>query len=263
MLSHGVKRLSLPKIGCGLDKLEWCIEGGKLDVRTILLDVFRETGVVLTVYELGCPQKPMASAGREVSERNAQMRKYADRRPRSQAQGLAADAHRSMQHAEQDRAGTGLASRRAEQKARRQESREELLRCIEPGPASSWDGDDVQLQTPSDATEFLQQCEQCAAFAATGRLDFTTNQWFCGACWDSYEAENGGTSGANSAKAAISAGQDEPDDVWAEKRAAALQTLGGRSMRRQVNQRIWLSIAFLGFVDSRAFVTSLGQLCRT
>jgi hypothetical protein len=237
MLSHGVKRLSLPKIGCGLDKLEWCLKGGKMDVRTILLDVFRETGVVLTVYELARPQKPITRVGRAVSERDAQLQSIGGHGSSLQAQGLAAESHQSMQHAQKGRAGTGRASRRAEHKARRQESQEELLRCREPGPASSWDGDDVQSQTPSDANEFLQQCEECAAFATSGRLDTTANQWFCGACWDSYEAEAAGTSGASSAKAAIPAGQDERVHLLAEKRAAALQQL---SSRRQVNQRIRL-----------------------
>ena len=45
-VSNGVKELCLPKIGCGLDKLKWP------DVREVLLDAFKDTGVQLSIYSL-------------------------------------------------------------------------------------------------------------------------------------------------------------------------------------------------------------------
>mgnify|MGYP001545452913 CR=1 FL=1 len=41
---HGVKALAMPRIGCGLDGLQWP------DVRNMLKDVFTKTGVQITVY---------------------------------------------------------------------------------------------------------------------------------------------------------------------------------------------------------------------
>ncbi|KAM9344150.1 ADP-ribose glycohydrolase OARD1 [Pholidichthys leucotaenia] len=48
-LTDGVTRISMPRIGCGLDRLEWA------KVSKILEDVFKNTDVAITVYSL--PQK--------------------------------------------------------------------------------------------------------------------------------------------------------------------------------------------------------------
>ena len=229
MLSHGVKRLSLPKIGCGLDKLEWVVAGVQPDVRSILLDVFEGTDVTLTVYELGSIRDPPSRRGRQVSERDSQMQIYDAHRARLQSQGLAAEAHRSLQQSRkgQGRTAAGRASRRAEQKMRRQESQYELLPSPEP-VAAFWDERDVESQAPSDATKSLKQCKQCEEFATNGRLDTTVDQWFCDACWESYEAEDVGASEANSAKTGqvVSTKEDERANRLSAKRAAALRKLG-------------------------------------
>ncbi|XP_032805067.1 ADP-ribose glycohydrolase OARD1 [Petromyzon marinus] len=44
--SHGVTAVSLPRIGCGLDKLQWD------RVKWIMEKVFRDSGIKLTVYYL-------------------------------------------------------------------------------------------------------------------------------------------------------------------------------------------------------------------
>lgn len=46
MLSNNVTRLSMPKIGCGLDRLEWN------EVKDIIKQVFAETNITITVYLL-------------------------------------------------------------------------------------------------------------------------------------------------------------------------------------------------------------------
>jgi hypothetical protein len=46
---HGVQRLAMPKIGCGLDRLSW---EGATGVRELLLDVFEGTGLDITVCVL-------------------------------------------------------------------------------------------------------------------------------------------------------------------------------------------------------------------
>ena len=43
---HGVTKLSMPRIGCGLDGLQWN------KVVEIIKDVFKETNVKITVYTL-------------------------------------------------------------------------------------------------------------------------------------------------------------------------------------------------------------------
>lgn len=45
-LQNGVTSLSMPRIGCGLDKLEWDV------VKKLLLDTFNGTGIVINVYTL-------------------------------------------------------------------------------------------------------------------------------------------------------------------------------------------------------------------
>ncbi|TSM04876.1 O-acetyl-ADP-ribose deacetylase 1 [Bagarius yarrelli] len=45
-LENGVTRLSIPRIGCGLDRLSW------EKVSAILEKVFHNTGIVITVYSL-------------------------------------------------------------------------------------------------------------------------------------------------------------------------------------------------------------------
>uniref|UniRef100_A0A3B3YC28 Macro domain-containing protein n=1 Tax=Poecilia mexicana TaxID=48701 RepID=A0A3B3YC28_9TELE len=45
-LENNVKRISLPRIGCGLDQLEWS------KVSQILQDVFKQTDIALTVYSI-------------------------------------------------------------------------------------------------------------------------------------------------------------------------------------------------------------------
>ena len=45
-LEHGVKCIAMPKIGCGLDKLDWRIVG------PMITDVFEDTGVEIKIYSL-------------------------------------------------------------------------------------------------------------------------------------------------------------------------------------------------------------------
>lgn len=45
-LEMGLAKISMPKIGCGLDKLEW------QDVREIIKDVFKATDIEISVYYL-------------------------------------------------------------------------------------------------------------------------------------------------------------------------------------------------------------------
>ena len=46
VVSRGVSRISLPRIGCGLDCLDWSV------VKQMLYDVFYECPLVLTVYNI-------------------------------------------------------------------------------------------------------------------------------------------------------------------------------------------------------------------
>uniref|UniRef100_A0A3P8TJM5 O-acyl-ADP-ribose deacylase 1 n=1 Tax=Amphiprion percula TaxID=161767 RepID=A0A3P8TJM5_AMPPE len=48
-VKNGVRRISMPRIGCGLDRLEWA------KVSVILEQVFKHTNISITVYSL--PQK--------------------------------------------------------------------------------------------------------------------------------------------------------------------------------------------------------------
>ncbi|XP_067913154.1 ADP-ribose glycohydrolase OARD1-like isoform X2 [Heterodontus francisci] len=50
-LSNGVTHISMPRIGCGLDKLKWD------KVATIIEDVFKNTDITITVYSLETPVK--------------------------------------------------------------------------------------------------------------------------------------------------------------------------------------------------------------
>lgn len=45
-VTNNVKSLSMPRIGCGLDKLQWP------QVEEVLNKVFRDTGIVITVYSI-------------------------------------------------------------------------------------------------------------------------------------------------------------------------------------------------------------------
>ena len=46
MVNHNLNELSIPRIGCGLDKLSWEI------VKSHILDVFRNTDIEITVYSV-------------------------------------------------------------------------------------------------------------------------------------------------------------------------------------------------------------------
>ena len=43
---HSQKYLALPKIGCGLDKLQWSM------VKSIIFEIFHETNIHVTVYHM-------------------------------------------------------------------------------------------------------------------------------------------------------------------------------------------------------------------
>jgi len=45
-VSHGVTNLSMPRIGCGLDGLQWS------KVKNIIDEVFKDTDIYVTVYTL-------------------------------------------------------------------------------------------------------------------------------------------------------------------------------------------------------------------
>ncbi|XP_060701159.1 ADP-ribose glycohydrolase OARD1-like [Hemiscyllium ocellatum] len=50
-LKHGVSRISMPRIGCGLDQLKW------ERVSKIIQEVFKDTDIIITVYSLEAPAK--------------------------------------------------------------------------------------------------------------------------------------------------------------------------------------------------------------
>ncbi|XP_054902165.1 ADP-ribose glycohydrolase OARD1 [Poeciliopsis prolifica] len=56
-LQNGVNRISIPRIGCGLDRLEWS------KVSRILEQVFKETDISITVYSL--PRKAETTVMKE------------------------------------------------------------------------------------------------------------------------------------------------------------------------------------------------------
>uniref|UniRef100_A0A3P9NC58 O-acyl-ADP-ribose deacylase 1 n=1 Tax=Poecilia reticulata TaxID=8081 RepID=A0A3P9NC58_POERE len=56
-LQNGVKRISIPRIGCGLDRLQWS------KVSQILEQVFKETDITITVYSL--PKKAETTVMKE------------------------------------------------------------------------------------------------------------------------------------------------------------------------------------------------------
>ena len=45
-VSNGVKKLAIPRLGCGLDKLNWSA------VSKLIEDIFSESGIEITVYYL-------------------------------------------------------------------------------------------------------------------------------------------------------------------------------------------------------------------
>ncbi|XP_038676260.1 ADP-ribose glycohydrolase OARD1-like isoform X2 [Scyliorhinus canicula] len=50
-LNNGVTRISMPRIGCGLDKLNWSIVSARIQ------EVFKGTNIEITVYSLETPTK--------------------------------------------------------------------------------------------------------------------------------------------------------------------------------------------------------------
>ena len=46
VVSRGVSRISIPRLGCGLDQLEWSV------VKQILFEVFVDCNLVITVYNI-------------------------------------------------------------------------------------------------------------------------------------------------------------------------------------------------------------------
>lgn len=50
-LDCGVSAISMPRIGCGLDGLKWSA------VRAVILDVFKDTALKVTVYNYVSPPK--------------------------------------------------------------------------------------------------------------------------------------------------------------------------------------------------------------
>ena len=46
VVSRGVSRISIPRLGCGLDRLEWSV------VKQILFEVFIDCNLVITVYNI-------------------------------------------------------------------------------------------------------------------------------------------------------------------------------------------------------------------
>ncbi|XP_041051434.1 ADP-ribose glycohydrolase OARD1-like isoform X1 [Carcharodon carcharias] len=55
-LNNGVRRISMPRIGCGLDKLNW----DKVAAR--IQEVFKNTDIQITVYSLETPAKVTSNA---------------------------------------------------------------------------------------------------------------------------------------------------------------------------------------------------------
>jgi O-acetyl-ADP-ribose deacetylase (regulator of RNase III) len=45
-LKHGVRSLALPRLGCGLDRLEW------EHVKAVIVNVFKDTQIHISVYRL-------------------------------------------------------------------------------------------------------------------------------------------------------------------------------------------------------------------
>lgn len=45
-VSNGVQKLAIPKLGCGLDRLEWGA------VSNLIEEIFSESGIEITVYYL-------------------------------------------------------------------------------------------------------------------------------------------------------------------------------------------------------------------
>jgi O-acetyl-ADP-ribose deacetylase (regulator of RNase III) len=46
MVTHNLETLSIPRIGCGLDRLVWS------RVKEMILDIFKDTSIKITVYTL-------------------------------------------------------------------------------------------------------------------------------------------------------------------------------------------------------------------
>lgn len=42
-IKHGITQIAMPAIGCGLDRLDWCL------VKQIIIDSFQGTGITITV----------------------------------------------------------------------------------------------------------------------------------------------------------------------------------------------------------------------
>jgi len=51
-LKLGVKKLAIPRIGCGLDKLDWS------RVRSSIIEIFQDTGIEIHVYEFNVERLP-------------------------------------------------------------------------------------------------------------------------------------------------------------------------------------------------------------
>jgi hypothetical protein len=223
MLSHGVTQLSMPKIGCGLDKLQWSV-GGRGGVRAMLLDLFTGVGVSLTVYELGTSHQQPARSGRQWSGRCTRMQevpmlKCDEHRAKLQAQGMAAEVHRTSPQAVQGqrRTGGGKTSNRVKPQMQRRESQDEPPSPA-PAPAAFDDGG-VELRSPLEisSADCGQKCEQCESLATSGKVDTSVGQWFCDACWVGYEGDDVGGSLASSGPEADAIPIVTSDDARVER----------------------------------------------
>lgn len=67
-LSNGVNKVSMPRIGCGLDKLKW------EQVSQILTEVFQSSNISITVYSL--PERRETTVMKENSRRKSSRHNY-------------------------------------------------------------------------------------------------------------------------------------------------------------------------------------------
>ena len=66
MLANNVKKVALPKIGCGMNRLSWP------DVKMMMEEVFWDTNIKITVFEFDESKKPEKAKTASKSEANGE-----------------------------------------------------------------------------------------------------------------------------------------------------------------------------------------------
>eukprot|EP01095_Lingulamoeba_sp_RSL-Kostka_P013981 TRINITY_DN594_c0_g4_i1.p1 TRINITY_DN594_c0_g4~~TRINITY_DN594_c0_g4_i1.p1 ORF type:complete len:200 (-),score=52.34 TRINITY_DN594_c0_g4_i1:54-653(-) len=77
IVEKGIKHISIPLIGCGLDRLRWTSESPRaLSVKKILEEVFEEVDISITVYKYKPPAQPRNNNNNNNRKKKSYKKKY-------------------------------------------------------------------------------------------------------------------------------------------------------------------------------------------